>query len=32
VIDSNDEEKTTPLNTLRFAMGSNDMNSTPMEF
>jgi hypothetical protein len=29
---SNDEEETTPPSTPRFAMGSNDMNLTPMEF
>jgi hypothetical protein len=29
---SNDEEKTTLVTTPRFAMGSNDMNLTPMEF
>jgi hypothetical protein len=29
---SNDKEKTTPPSTTRFAMGSNDVNSTPMEF
>ncbi len=29
---SNDEEKTTPPSTPRFAVGSNDMNLTSMEF
>jgi hypothetical protein len=29
--DLNDEEETTPLSTPRFAMGSNDMNPTPLE-